>query len=67
MKTITLKIKDDSKSIDVLRFLRDIDFLEIEESPPPSRSSGQVGLKRFPGLDLGWIQGSMTREEMNAR
>ena len=29
MTTITLNIKDESKTGDVLRFLRDIDFLEV--------------------------------------
>ncbi|MCC5849744.1 MAG: hypothetical protein JJU29_16795 [Verrucomicrobia bacterium] len=65
MTTITIKIKDDSKTHDVLRFLRDIDFLEIEESS--SNTDPKENLQRFPGLDLGWMQGSMTREEMNAR
>lgn len=32
MTTITLNIKDDRKVEDVLRFLRDIDFLEISKS-----------------------------------
>lgn len=67
MTTFTLKIKDDNKVNDVLRFLRDIDFLEIEESTEPGGTRGKAGLDLFPGLDLGWMQGSMTREEMNAR
>jgi len=65
MTTITLKIKDDSKANDVLRFLGDIDFLEI--SPPPAPAVHEENIQQFPGLDLGWIKGSMTREEMNAR
>ena len=67
MTTFTLKIKDDNKVNDVLRFLRDIDFLEIEDPSPPGATPGKAGIERFPGLDLGWMQGSMTREEMNAR
>ena len=67
MTTFTLKIKDDNKVNDVLRFLRDIDFLEIEEPSPPGGTSGKAGMDRFPGLDLGWKKGSMSREEMNAR
>lgn len=66
MKRITLKIKDDSKTIDVLRFLRDIDFLEIEESST-SNTESKESLQQFPGLDLGWMKESMTHEEMNAR
>jgi hypothetical protein len=66
MTTITLKIKDDSKANDVLRFLRDIDFLEIEESSS-SKTKSKESLHSFPGIDLGWSKGSMTREEMNAR
>jgi len=66
MTIITLKIKDDSKTDDVLRFLRDIDFLEIEESPSSKPDSNQ-NLQRFAGLDLGWKKKTMTREEMNAR
>lgn len=65
MTTITLKIKDDSKANDVLRFLRDIDFLEIEE--PSAIADRHESLHHFPGLDLGWMKESMTREEMNAR
>jgi hypothetical protein len=34
MTTLTLNIKDDSKVEDVLRFLRDIDFLEVSEKKP---------------------------------
>ena len=66
MTTITLKIKDDSKANDVLRFLRDIDFLEIEDSTSPKTKSKE-SVQSFPGIDLGWRSGSMTREEMNAR
>ena len=66
MTTITLKIKDDSKTDDVLRFLRDIDFLEVEESPS-SKPDPKENLQRFVGLDLGWNKETMTREEMNAR
>jgi hypothetical protein len=66
MTTITVKIKDDSKANDVLRFLRDIDFLEIEESTSP-KTEFKESLQNFPGIDLGWSKGEMTREEMNAR
>lgn len=65
MTTITLNIKDDSKVQDVLRFLGDIDFLEIAEPKQTSRQS--AGINRFQGIDLGWSSGSMTRDEMNAR
>jgi hypothetical protein len=34
MTTLTLNIKDDRKVEDVLRFLRDIDFLEVSEENP---------------------------------
>lgn len=33
MTTVTLCIKDESKTEDVLRFLSDIDFLEVQPSP----------------------------------
>ena len=38
MTTLTLTIKDESKAVDVVRFLRDIPFLEVcatsTETPP---------------------------------
>ena len=64
MTTLTLNIKDDSKVEDVLRFLRDIDFLEVSEKM--DRKS-PYGLDRFQGVDLGWTKGTMTRDDMNAR
>jgi len=40
MTTLTLTIKDESKAVDVVRFLRDIPFLEVgatsTETPPPN-------------------------------
>lgn len=42
MTTITLNIKDESKANDVLRFLRDIDFLEVIEPVQKRMSSGAV-------------------------
>lgn len=40
MTTLTLNIKDDRKVEDVLRFLRDIDFLDVsEENSPQSKGS----------------------------
>lgn len=66
MTTITLKIKDDSKTLDVIRFLKDIDFLEISENLK-SQSETLAHLNQFPGLDLGWNHESMSREDMNAR
>jgi hypothetical protein len=66
MTTVTLNIKDDSKVDDVLRFLRDIDFLEIQE-PACSLPSANSGIMDFQGIDLGWTQGAMNRDEMNAR
>jgi hypothetical protein len=44
MTTLTLNIKDERKVEDVLRFLRDIDFLEVSQ---PSSLSGE---SRVPGL-----------------
>lgn len=43
MTTLTLNIKDERKVEDVLRFLRDIDFLEV------SQPSASVGQPRVPG------------------
>jgi hypothetical protein len=42
MTTITLNIKDESKANDVLRFLRDIDFLEVLEPVQKPGFSGAV-------------------------
>jgi hypothetical protein len=49
MTTLTLNIKDDRKVEDVLRFLRDIDFLEVLEpefpkplTPPPRSLFGSL-------------------------
>ena len=42
MTTITLNIKDESKANDVLRFLRDIDFLEVLEPVQKRGFSGAV-------------------------
>ncbi len=67
MTTITLKIKDESKASDVLRFLRDIDFLEVDERIVRTRSRSKSGIEKFPGVDLGWSGRQMSREEMNAR
>ena len=42
MTTVTLNIKDESKANDVLRFLRDIDFLEVLEPVHKRMPSGAV-------------------------
>lgn len=47
MTTLTLNIKDDSKVQDVLRFLGDIDFLEV--SAPVKK---KVAAKSFSSLKL---------------
>ena len=44
MTTLTVTIKDDGKVDDVLRFLRDIDFLDV------SLLSDATGQPRVPGL-----------------
>ena len=66
MTTLTLNIKDDSKVQDVLRFLSDIDFLEVKEADEKS-SVRRSDRFNFQGFDLGWSRNSMTRDEMNAR
>ena len=66
MTTVTLNIMDESKAGDVLRFLRDIEFLEVSE--PTRKNKGKtLGMEHFPGINLGWTKGEMTRDEMNAR
>ncbi len=40
MTTITLKIKDESKASDVLRFLRHIAFLEVVQPKGVSKNKG---------------------------
>ena len=42
MTTVTLNIKDESKAGDVLRFLRDIDFLEVLEPAQKQVASGAI-------------------------
>jgi hypothetical protein len=44
MTTLTVSIKDEGKVQDVLRFLNDIDFLEVSQTSFPS------GQPRVPGL-----------------
>jgi hypothetical protein len=66
MTTVTLNIMDESKAGDVLRFLRDIEFLEVSE--PTRKNQGKtLGMEQFRGINLGWSKGEMTRDEMNAR
>jgi hypothetical protein len=60
MTTLTLNIKDDRKVEDVLRFLRDIDFLEVLESEPCKRQDRTSLLARFAGA---WQGEAMLREE----
>ena len=44
MTTLTLNIKDERKVEDVLRFLRDIDFLDVFESGDKSQKSPHKSL-----------------------
>jgi hypothetical protein len=62
MTTLTLNIKDDRKVEDVLRFLRDIDFLEVLEPEfGANKHSDRTGfLSRFAGAWKGEI---LVREE----
>ncbi len=60
MTTLTLNIKDERKVEDVLRFLRDIDFLEVSETEP-CKQLGRTGLlSRFAGA---WQGEALVREE----
>ena len=70
MTTVTLKIKDESKANDVLRFLRDIDFLEVLEPIQKRISSGAVNsligeLLNTPLVVKGFSP--MTREKVHER
>jgi hypothetical protein len=56
MTTLTLNIKDDRKVEDVLRFLRDIDFLEVSKTHEPRPEKKVVrslfgSLKKFSNPD----------------
>ncbi len=70
MTTVTLKIKDESKAHDVLRFLRDIDFLEVLEPRQKQIASGAVDsligeLLNNPLVVSGFSP--MTREKAHGR
>lgn len=60
MTTLTLNIKDDRKVEDVLRFLRDIDFLEVFESGPRKPQDRRGFMDRFAGA---WQGEMLVREE----
>lgn len=60
MTKLTLNIKDDRKVEDVLRFLRDIDFLEVSEDESCKQLGQTSLLSRFAGA---WRGGPLVREE----
>ena len=62
MTTLTLNIKDDRKVEDVLRFLRDIDFLEVFESDSESEKHQDTRgfMDRFAGA---WRGEALVRED----
>jgi hypothetical protein len=64
MTTLTLNIKDDRKVEDVLRFLRDIDFLEVSEVPA-SRSVESSHRSLFGSLS-GFANPDRVKEESGA-
>lgn len=51
MKSIVLRIKEDDKARDLIQFLGDINFVDIEEEEMPgNRKSCMDGLTRLYGL-----------------
>jgi hypothetical protein len=76
MTTLTLNIKDDRKVEDVLRFLRDIDFLDVLETkssrPVESPLRSLFGsLSRFANPDRiqeesgAWYEASRKKHDTN--
>jgi hypothetical protein len=76
MTTLTLNIKDDRKVEDVLRFLRDIDFLEVLDTPESRSEKAPVkslfgSLSRFAnpnqvGEESGaWIEAVRKKHDSN--
>lgn len=76
MTTLTLNIKDERKVEDVLRFLRDIDFLEVLDTPASRPEEAPVkslfgSLSRFANPDRvgeesgAWIEAVRKKHDSN--